>query len=217
MSTMARRVMGRFYARADGRPERLPWHRETPEPILAKAVAARGGRGRALDLGCGAGFFSAWLARQGMDVTAIDLFPEAIEMARTTAAKKGVEVELVCGDLFTFAPERRFDLVLDSGCLHALVGGDVAAYKAQLLRLLAPGGTFVLGHWGKRHALDWRPIGPRRRSEATIHALFAPELVLRERDVVDFAAPMPFGPTVRGVGYWFERAKAHATTTGGAR
>ena len=217
MSTMARKVMGRFYAKADGSPERLPWHRETPEPILAKAVAARGARGRALDLGCGAGLFSAWLARQGMGVTGIDLFPEAIAMARATAVKQGVEVELVCGDLFTFAPAAPFDLVLDSGCLHALVGGDLDLYKAQLLRLLAPGGTFVLGHWGKRHAFDWRPIGPRRRTEAEIQALFAPELTLRDKDVADFAAPLPFGPMVRGVGYWFERAKTPAQTSGGAR
>ncbi len=213
---MGRRVMGRFYERAQGRPERLPWHRETPEPILAAAVSARGGRGRALDLGCGAGQFSAWMAQQGLEVTGIDLFPEAIAMARSTASKKGVDVELVCTDLFSFSPAAPFDLVLDSGCLHALVGGDVAAYKSALLRWLAPGGAFVLGHWGKRHAFDWRPIGPRRRSEATVQALFAPELTLRDKDVADFAAPLPFGPTVRGVGYWFERSETKPGAKGGA-
>lgn len=211
-STMGRKVMGRFYARAEGRPERLPWHRETPEPILARAVAARGGRGRALDLGCGSGQFSAWMAQQGLAVTGIDLFPEAIAMARATAAARGVSVDLACADLFTFAPAEPFDLVLDSGCLHALVGGDVDAYRAQLRRWLAPGGSFVLGHWGKRHALDWRPIGPTRRSDAAIERMFERDFVLRDKDVADFAAPLPFGPVVRGVGYWFERR----ATKGGA-
>jgi hypothetical protein len=39
----------------------------------------------------------------------------------------------------------------------------------------------------------------------TIERMFAPELQLIETDVRDFAAPLPFGPTVRGVGYWFRR------------
>jgi hypothetical protein len=101
-------------------------------------------------------------------------------------------------------PARPFELVFDSGCLHSLVGGSPAAYRAKLLEWLAPGGQFVLEHWGKRHALDWRPIGPRRRSQATIEKLFAPELKLLETEVTDFAAPLPFGPTVRGIGYRFE-------------
>ena len=72
-------------------------------------------------------------------------------------------------------------------------------------RWLAPGGDYVLGHWGKLHPLDWRPIGPRRRSARTIERTFAPELRLRDTEVTDFATPLPFGPTVRGVGYWFRR------------
>lgn len=96
--------------------------------------------------------------------------------------------------------------MLDSGCLHSLVGGDPARYRGQLLRWLAPDSDYVLEHWGKRHAFDWRPIGPRRRTQAQIEHMFAPELKLRETEVTDFAAPLPFGPTVRGVGCWFRRA-----------
>ena len=51
---IARLVMQSFYRRAAGRPERLPWHRESPSQILLSAVRARNG-GRALDVGCGAG------------------------------------------------------------------------------------------------------------------------------------------------------------------
>lgn len=197
--------MGKFYRQAAGDPTRLPWHQEEPARILVDAVAARGGRGRALDVGCGAGVFSVWMAQQGLDVTAIDLFVEAIAMGQARAAQKGVKVDFQTADLFQFAPDRPFDLVLDSGCLHSLVGGDTRTYKRQLLRWLAPGGRYVLGHWGKRHALDWRPIGPRRRSQATIESLFAPELRLLNTEVTDMAVPLPFGPMVRGVGYDFQR------------
>lgn len=197
--------MRKFYRQAEGHPERLPWHQEEPPRVLVEAVRARGGRGRALDVGCGAGVFSVWLAEQGLDVTGLDLFPEAVAMAEARAARNGVQLNLVTGDLFAYSPAQPFDFVFDSGCLHSLVGGNVAGYKQQLLRWLATGGDYVLGHWGKRHPLDWRPIGPRRRSERAIDKLFTPELQLRDREVTDFDVPMPFGPVVRGVGYWFQR------------
>jgi len=203
---MAKRVMSGFYRGAAGDPARLPWHRDAPSRMLNEAVAARAGAGRALDLGCGAGVFSVWLARRGLQVTGIDLFPEAIGMARSLAEKSGVELTVVHADLFSYRPDEPFDLVYDSGCLHSLVGGNAALYKDRLLGLLAPGGSFVLEHWGKRHAFDWRPIGPRRRSQTTIERTFRPELQLIETDVTDFAAPLPFGPTVRGIGYWFRSA-----------
>jgi hypothetical protein len=116
-----------------------------------------------------------------------------------------VEVELIRADLFGYRPDRPFQLVYDSGCLHSLVGGDVPGYKRELLRWLAPGGAYVLGHWGKRHALDWRPIGPRRRAEAAIQHIFAPELELLDTDVQDAEVPLPFGPKVRGISYHFRR------------
>ena len=203
--SIAELIMRRFYRQADGRPERLPWHRETPTRVLISAVTARTGPRRALDIGCGSGVLSIWLANRGLDVTGIDLFPEAITMARSLASKTNASVKFVNAALFTYAPEQPFDLVYNSGCLHSLVGGGTAAYKRQLLRFLAPGGDYVLEHWGKRHALDWRPVGPKRRSRATIERIFAPELELVETEVTDFAAPLPFGPTVRGVGYWFRR------------
>lgn len=202
--SMAKLVMGKFYRQAAGDPTRLPWHRDTPGKVLASTVAGRR-TGHALDVGCGAGVFSVWMARQGLAVTGIDLFPEAIAMGEKLAVDKGVKVDFVAADIFAYAPERPFDLVFDSGCLHSLVGGDVAAYKQQVLRWLAPGGEYVLEHWGKRHALDWRPIGPRRRSEGTIKRIFGPQLRVVDVDVTDFEAPLPFGPVVRGVGYRFRR------------
>ena len=208
MSTMAKLVMGKFYRQADGDPSRLPWHRETPSHVLAAAAETLVTDRRALDLGCGAGVFTVWLAERGLQVTGLDLFPEAIAMARVRAASRGVNVELVTADLAEFRPAQRYDLVFDSGCLHSLVGASVETYKRKLLEWLAPSGEYVLEHWGKRHQLDWRPIGPRRRSQAAIQRLFAPELALITSVVDDFAAPLPFGPIVRGVGYRFRRVAA---------
>lgn len=202
---MADDVMRRFYRRANGHAERLPWHRTDPGRMLQGAVERATAKCRALDVGCGSGVFSAWLAARGMTVTGIDIFPEAIAMARTQVGD--ANVELVCTDLFAYPPSVPFDLVFDSGCLHSLVGGNVPGYKRQLLTWLAPGGDYVLGHWGRRHRLDWRPIGPRRRSQAEIERIFAPELQLLDTEVVEGKVPLPFGPTVRAVGYLFHRPR----------
>jgi cyclopropane fatty-acyl-phospholipid synthase-like methyltransferase len=207
MSSMAKIVMGRFYREAAGDPSRLPWHREAPEALLVAAVEKLGPGRRALDLGCGAGVFSVWMAQRGLRVTALDLFPEAIAMASARANAQGVTLELITGDLVDYRAPEPFDLVFDSGCLHSLVDASVDTYKRKLMQWLTPSGEFVLEHWGKRHMLDWRPIGPRRRSQATLERIFAPELSLLTTKVDDFAAPLPFGPTVRGVAYHFRRSK----------
>ena len=206
--SIAERVMRRFYRSSRGDPSNLPWHREEPARLLIDTVHGLPAGARGFDVGCGAGVFAVWMASQGMQVTAIDLFPEAIGMARQRASQDGVDVTWVCGDLFEFIPDAPYDLVFDSGCLHSLVGGHPMRYREQLLRWMAPQGAFVLEHWGKRHRLDWRPIGPRRRSPSQLAALFGPHLKLDRVDENDFTAPLPFGPTVRGAAYRFSRASS---------
>lgn len=200
-----RQVMGKFYQKART-PKDVPWHRDEPDPFLVDVIKKRNKPGRALDLGCGTGSFSVYLAKQGYDVTGLDLFPRALEMGRERAKSEGVDVNWVQADLFTWRPPQKFDFILDSGCLHSLVGGNLKRYKEQLLSWLAPGGDFVLGHWGKKHALDWLPIGPRRRSREQIEKLFSPELkgVHYEQQLMT-DIPRPFGPTILGMGFWFQR------------
>ena len=83
--SIAKSVMQSFYRKAEGKPERLPWHRESPSCVLASAVAACPRPGRALDVGCGAGVLTLWLAEKGLEVNGIDILPEAITMARSLA------------------------------------------------------------------------------------------------------------------------------------
>jgi hypothetical protein len=83
----------------------------------------------------------------------------------------------------------------------------VSRYKEKVVSLLAPGGDYVLCHWGKRHALDWRPIGPRRRTTNALVALFAPELVeVARHEELLTDIPLPFGPSVLDVAIRFRRA-----------
>jgi len=201
-----KRVMTSMYDKARS-PRDLPWHQSEPPQLLIDAAESRSCRGRALDLGCGAGTFAIYLARRGFHVTALDMIPKALELGTTLAREARVDVDFVEGDLLGWKAPCTFDLVLDSGCLHSLVAGSPLLYKQRLLDWLAPGADYVLGHWGKRHALDWRPIGPRRRSRRELVALFAPELGEHaHHEELMTEVPMPFGPSVLGLGIWFKRS-----------
>ncbi len=106
--------------------------------------------GRALDLGCGEGADTVWLARQGWWVTATDISPVAIERATRHAAEAGVgdRVDWQQHDLGVSFPAGRFDLV-SAHYLHS--PGEMP--REQILRAaaaaVAPGGILlVVGHSG---------------------------------------------------------------------
>jgi hypothetical protein len=147
------------------------------------------------------------MAKRGWNVTGIDFMPRAIEMSKARAEREKVSVAWVNADLLAWKSPHRFDLVLDSGCLHSLIGGDRRRYKAQLLEWLEPGGDYVLGHFGKRGFFDWRPVGPARKTRQEIVDLFSPDL--REHkyaQVLLTGIALPIGPTVQGQDFWFKRA-----------
>jgi SAM-dependent methyltransferase len=99
--------------------------------------------GTALDLACGEGRNSIWLAGAGWDVTGVDFSVVAIDKAKKMAGD--ISVDWQVADVTTYKPRRAFDLViivyvhLDTDAMKALF--DSAA------RALAPGGTLVaVGH-----------------------------------------------------------------------
>ena len=97
----------------------------------------------ALELGCGEGQNSLWLARQGLRCTAIDISEGQLAYARADAAKAGLEVDFRRCAIEDFeAPEGAFDLVTSSHAFEFLA--DPFAQVARVARWLRPGGWFVL-------------------------------------------------------------------------
>jgi cyclopropane fatty-acyl-phospholipid synthase-like methyltransferase len=162
----------------------LPWDAELPPPEVIE-LAERLPPGRALDLGCGFGRATVYLAARGWTVDAVDFIPAAVAETRRRSAAAGVVQRVTVHQ--AAIPELDFlsgpyDLVLDVGCGHGLAGEDLVAYRDQLRRLLTPGGTIGL-FTRLRAASDKIPEpgeGPRGLVEAELLALFAGGFIVRE-------------------------------------
>ncbi|GAA2840698.1 methyltransferase domain-containing protein [Kribbella solani] len=89
-----------------------------------------------LEYGCGTGPAACFLAGLGYRVEAVDLIPDAIEVAREIARELGVEVEFAVRDMCALAGEpvrKQYDLVLDGYCLQSIViDADRAALFAAV-------------------------------------------------------------------------------------
>ena len=112
-------------------------------PLRTKFVAERvalGGK-RVLDVGCGGGLLAESLARAGAQVTAIDLAPGMIEVARLHAAEGGLNIDyrLAAAEELARSRPQAFDVVT---CMEMLEHvPQPAAMVATLAQLLVPGGA----------------------------------------------------------------------------
>jgi SAM-dependent methyltransferase len=130
---------------------------------------------RALDLGCGGGVHTEFLAREGFQVLATDISSVGLEATRKRLAAAGLSAELQLADLAgTSLPERSLDLVL---CVSVLDSAGPEASRegvARAARSLKPGGRgFFLfaaeGDFRLAGANPWRLHG---YTEAEVRAVF---------------------------------------------
>ena len=118
-----------------------PWETGQPSAELRRVVAEeRIQPGAAIDLGCGSGINSVWLAQQGFDVTGVDFNALAIDKARERAVLAGARVKFEQVDVLNF-PDGfgPFPFFFDRGCYHAVRRDDVRAYLRTLEKITAPG------------------------------------------------------------------------------
>ena len=100
-----------------------------------------------MDLGCGTGTDTIYLATHGWDVTGVDTVPKALATARRDAAAAGVAPRLIQGDvtrLQDLGVGDGYTLVLDFGCFHTLPDDRRPAYVAGVSQAAAPGATLLL-------------------------------------------------------------------------
>jgi SAM-dependent methyltransferase len=124
-------------------------------PLLVETAGALT-PGTALDLGCGAGGDTVWLARRGWHVTAVDISGTAVERVAAHARELGLDDRVTAErhDLADGFPDGEFDLV-SAQYLHTpfpLPRADVLRTAARALR---PGGLLLVVDHGSTAPWSW--------------------------------------------------------------
>lgn len=154
-----RRISGRAAYRAD-ECEQLDLpdsHQRRPFPYYTRSTAVIGEQlmaigqivrtldlppgGTVLEFGPGYGRLTLELARSGLDVTAVDINPQYLDLIGRHAAREDLSVRLVRAGMLDYRPGRRFDRVVFFECFHHC--DDHAALVGRLDELVAPGGAVV--------------------------------------------------------------------------
>jgi trans-aconitate methyltransferase len=106
---------------------------------LADALEEFRPEGSVLDLACGPGTWTPQLLRHASDVTAVDASPQMLAIA-ASRVPAGAPVRFVEADLFTWEPDRRYDVVF-MGCWVSHVPAErFASFWARVAAALAPPG-----------------------------------------------------------------------------
>ena len=128
----------------------------------------------ALDLGCGTGDNSIYLATHGWQVTGVDFVAKAVDKARAKAEANKVAVNFARADVTRLSSEgvgSNFGLIVDNGCLHGMSAEDRDDYAREVTAVAAPDARLLLvefvtgGSYGvpgidpdevtQRFAADW--------------------------------------------------------------
>jgi len=89
-----------------------------------------------LEVGCGPGYFTETLANTNARISAIDISPEFIQLAKKNIIKDNVKFSIENGYNLSFA-DNTFDQIIGSSILHHL---DVPQALSEFYRILKPGG-----------------------------------------------------------------------------
>jgi SAM-dependent methyltransferase len=131
---------------------------QEPNEFLVNSAHRLRQRGSILLPGDGEGRNGVWLARQGHEVTSVDMSSAGCDKARALAASAEVSLNVVCADLLSWTwPINAFDAVV-------VIFLHVPANSRQLLfervaRAVAPGGIVVLELFEPLH-ISYRARNP---------------------------------------------------------
>lgn len=168
---------------------KTPWDFKQAEPYLVKLKIKPC---HALDIGCGPGNESILLAKQGFNVTGIDISENAIAKARERAITEKVNVEFIATDILDFKPINQYDFVLDRACFHFLGPEERQKYIQVVTNSLNQNGLFLLFVSSDKETSK----GPYQFSEKKLRELFNPYFKIEKIELITLEThlekPMPY-------------------------
>lgn len=126
-----------------------------PNPLLVETAEPLS-PGAALDLGCGPGGDTLWLARRGWQVTAVDISGTAVAAVGARAAELGVgdRVTAERHDLARTFPAGTYDLI-SAQYFHTPLPLDRGRTLRTAARALNPGGLLLIVDHGSTAPWSW--------------------------------------------------------------
>lgn len=133
----------KFYS---DRQKPIPFFKNAPDECLISYCTSHIlNKGKALDIGCGNGRNSLYLAKQGFDAVGIDISDEAIKWAQESSTNCVNKPIFKCQSIFEFKNKTNsFDFINDSGCFHHIKPHRRPQYFESILKYLKDDGYFLM-------------------------------------------------------------------------
>ncbi|MGO8962452.1 class I SAM-dependent methyltransferase [Mycobacterium sp.] len=124
-----------------------PLARSLRDLVEGTDVAAALPAGSVLEVGCGTGDCSIYLARHGWKVTAVDFVSRPLIKAGAKADAAGLSVDFIQADVTQLSQKGlgdNFALIVDNGCLHNMSDNDRDSYVREISAVAAPGARLLI-------------------------------------------------------------------------
>jgi ubiquinone/menaquinone biosynthesis C-methylase UbiE len=142
----------------------MPWELGKPRKSLVELVETERIKPcKTLDLCCGAGTNPLYLAKQGFDVTAIDISDGAVKLSKKRAHEEKLEINLLVGSFLAVPFEdKMFDFVFDMGCFHHVETQNRTSFIRGVHRVLKPKGMYFLTCFSGKNGPAWNHFTRRQ-------------------------------------------------------
>jgi methyl halide transferase len=150
-----------------------PWDIGKPDFHLIETVTTRAiGPCKALEIGCGTGDNSIWLAQNGFQVTGVDISAVAIKKATEKASGENVKCTfMVINFLSSKIEGGPFGFAFDRGCFHSLNSDEERQRFAQNVADHLNGNGLWLSLVGNADEKRDRPGPPQRTARDIVNAV----------------------------------------------
>ena len=159
----------------------LPWDINEPDDNLVKLIESKTvSPCKALEVGCGTGTNSLWLARHGFSMLGVDISQEAVDRANKKKENPALSCDFIRMDfLHDESLPQSFDFVFDRGCFHVFdQEKERILFARQVSRVLRTSGSWV-SLIGSTEGSP-RDAGPPRRTAAEAVKAIEPYLEIME-------------------------------------
>lgn len=131
--------------------EEFRWKNPHAQVIALVPLLRERGARRVLDLGCGAGRHTVYLAREGFDVCALDIAENGLAHTREWLAREKLSAELKQSDIAQIPyPDEFFNSAISVYVIYHKTYAEMQGVVAEIWRVLKRGGLALISLQSKR-------------------------------------------------------------------